>query len=117
MLALGVLDLPFDAPKHESKIADGRMTILAGGPMVVFHKEILPAAAAPAGQAPALLVSQAFFRNGDRYRMEGNVKFDKYITTEFSSVRSMARTSWSPIPRARLPISICSCKSRKARCR
>jgi len=82
MLALGVLDLPFDAPKHESKITDGRMTILAGGPMVVFHKEILPAAA-PAAQAQQLLVSQSFFRNGDRYRMEGNVKFDKYVTTEF----------------------------------
>ena len=82
MLALGVLDLPFDAPKHETKTADGRMTITAGGPAIVFHKEIL-LAAAPAAQAQQLLVSQAFFRQGDRYRMEGNVKFDKYITTEF----------------------------------
>ncbi len=84
MLALGVLDLPFDAPKHGSKVADGRMTITAGGPVVIFHKEILPATA-PAAQAQQLLVSQSFFRHGDRYRMDGNLKFDKYITTEFLS--------------------------------
>lgn len=85
MLALGVLDLPFEAPKHGSKVTDGRMTITAGSAVVVYHKEILPAAAAPPGQHQELLVSQAFFRHGDRYRMKGNLKFDKYITTEFLS--------------------------------
>ncbi|MCE9519318.1 MAG: hypothetical protein K8R87_07185, partial [Verrucomicrobia bacterium] len=84
MLALGVLDLPFEAPKHGSKVTEGRMTITAGGPVVIYHKEILPSAA-PAAQAQQLLVSQSFFRHGDRYRMEGNLKFDKYVTTEFLS--------------------------------
>jgi hypothetical protein len=82
MLALAVLDLPFDAPKHTGKADGGQFTLTAGGPVVVFHKEIKPAAAANAAQGQ-LLVSQSFFRHGDRYRQEGNEKFEKYVTEEF----------------------------------
>ena len=84
MLALAVLDLPFDAPKHDGKTADGRFVLTAGGPVIVYHKEIKPGVppAANAQQAQ-LLVSQSFFRAGDRYRMEGNEKFEKYVTVEF----------------------------------
>ncbi len=82
MLALAVLDLPFDAPKHATKADGGQFTLTAGGPMLVFHKEIKPAAAAKA-DAAQLLVSQSFFRQGDRYRMAGNEKFEKYVTDEF----------------------------------
>ncbi len=82
MLALAVLDLPFDAPKHTSKADAGQLTLTAGGPLIVFHKEIKPAAAAKAGQGE-LLVSQSFFRHGDRHRMVGNEKFEKYVTEEF----------------------------------
>jgi hypothetical protein len=84
MLALAVLDLPFDAPKHAGKTADGRFDLTAGGPLIAFHKEIKPSAPpADAAQAVPLLVSQSFFRAGDRYRMEGNEKFEKYVTFEF----------------------------------
>ncbi len=82
MLALAVLDLPFDAPKHTGKADGGQFTLTAGGPVIVFHKEIKPAAAANAAQGQ-LLVSQSFFRHGDRYRQEGNEKFEKYVTEEF----------------------------------
>ena len=82
MLALAVLDLPFDAPKHTTKADGGKLTLTAGGPLIVFHKEIKPAAAAKAGQGE-LLVSQSFFRQGDRYRQQGNEKFEKYVTEEF----------------------------------
>ncbi len=81
MLALAVLDLPFDAPKHTTKADGGRYSLTAAGPLIAFHKEIKPAVAAP-GNAE-LLVSQNFYRNGDRYRMEGNEKFDKYVSEEF----------------------------------
>ncbi len=81
MLALAVLDLPFDAPKHTTKADGGAYSLTAAGPLIAFHKEIKPAVAAP-GNAE-LLVSQNFYRNGDRYRMEGNEKFDKYVTEEF----------------------------------
>lgn len=82
MLALAVLDLPFEAPKHETKTDDGQFTFTAGGPCIVYHKEIKPAVGENNAQGQ-LLVSQSFFRQGDRYRQEGNEKFEKYVTTEF----------------------------------
>ncbi len=81
MLALAVLDLPFDAPKHETKIEGPAFTLKAGGPVIAVHKEVLPATPAE-GQAE-LLVSQNFYRHGERYQMEGNEKFDRYVTEEF----------------------------------
>jgi hypothetical protein len=79
-----VLDLPFDAPKHDGKTDAGKFTLTAGGPVIVFHKEIKPSAPLAANAQPVpLLVSQSFFRAGDRYRMEGNEKFEKYVTFEF----------------------------------
>ncbi len=84
MLALAVLDLPFEAPKHDGKAAEGKFNLTAGGPVIVFHKEIKPATPlAPNAQQGLLLVSQSFFRFSDRYRMEGNEKFEKYVTEEF----------------------------------
>lgn len=85
MLALAVLDLPFDAKKHLTKADGGKLTLTAGGPVIVYHKEI-KVAAPQGGQDAAqgqLLVSQSFFREGDRYRQEGNEKFEKYVTDEF----------------------------------
>ncbi len=82
MLALAVLDLPFEAPKHSTKAENGKYTFTAGGPCIVYHKEIKPAAVEKNAQGQ-LLVSQSFFRQSDRYRMEGNEKFEKYVTTEF----------------------------------
>lgn len=82
MLALAVLDLPFEAPKHETKAENGQFTFTAGGPVILYHKEIKPAVIENDAQGQ-LLVSQSFFRQGDRYRQEGNEKFEKYVTTEF----------------------------------
>ncbi|MBE2287260.1 MAG: hypothetical protein IAE77_27650 [Prosthecobacter sp.] len=82
MLALAVLDLPFEAPKHTTKAENGQFTFTAGGPCILFHKEIKPVDGDKSAQGQ-LLVSQSFFRQGDRYRMEGNEKFEKYVTDEF----------------------------------
>jgi hypothetical protein len=82
MLALAVLDLPFDAAKHITKADNGQFTFTAGGPCIVYHKEIKPATGLDAAQGQ-LLISQSFFRHGDRYRLEGNEKYEKYVTTEF----------------------------------
>lgn len=82
MLALGVLDLPFEAEKHITKAENGQFTLTAGGPLIVYHKEIKPAVTDAEAQGQ-LLVSQSFFRQGDRYRQEGNEKFEKYVTDEF----------------------------------
>jgi hypothetical protein len=84
MLALAVLDLPFEAPKHTGKTAAGQFVLTSGGPVIAFHKEVKPSVPLAANaQAVPLLVSQSFFRASDRYRMEGNEKFEKYVTFEF----------------------------------
>jgi hypothetical protein len=82
MLALAVLDLPFEAAKHTTKADKGQFTFTAGGPCIVYHKEI-KAAIGEKNEQGQLLVSQSFFRQSDRYRMEGNERFQKYVTTEF----------------------------------
>ncbi len=82
MLALAVLDLPFETPKHTTKAENGQFTFTASGPCILFHKEIKPVDGDKSAQGQ-LLVSQSFFRHGDRYRMEGNEKFEKYVSAEF----------------------------------
>jgi len=81
LLALAVLDLPFEAEKHESRFDGNAMTFVPGSPAVVFHEELRPAAAAAAGAR--VLVSQNFFRHGDRTRQENGETIDKYVTEEF----------------------------------
>jgi len=82
MLTMAVLDLPFDAAKHESKIEGVRLTLVPGSPMVVYHKEIR-GATRPAEAKTPILVSENFFRASDRYTMVDNERLDKYVTGEF----------------------------------
>lgn len=81
LLALAVLDLPFESPKHETKFDQAKMTLTPGGPLVVFHEELKPSAAADG--ATKVLVSQNFFRYGDRTRIEEGEQVDKFVTEEF----------------------------------
>jgi len=81
MFALSVLDIPFEAKEHKTEFDNAKMDISAGSPMIVFHEEIRPAANV-AEQTP-ILVSQNFFRHGDRYRHVNNQRLDKYVTDEF----------------------------------
>ncbi len=85
MLALAVLDLPFEAGKPEVKFDGNKMTLTPTGNLVAFHEEVRPvaAAAAPAAGKPTVLVSENFYRHGDRYREEGGERFDKFVTGEF----------------------------------
>lgn len=81
MYALAVLDLPFEAPKHATKFEGTTMTLTPGGPLVVYHEEIQPTGA-PDGKTK-VLVSQNFFRQGDRHRIENGEQVDKFVTEEF----------------------------------
>jgi hypothetical protein len=81
LFALAVLDLPFDAGKHDVKFDGNRMTLTPAGPVVAFHEEVRPVAG-PAGQTP-VLVTQNFYRHGDRFREENGEKLDKFVTGEF----------------------------------
>lgn len=81
MFALAVLDLPFESPTHETKFDGAKMTLIPGGPLVVFHEEVKTAGETDA--ANKVLVSQNFFRNGDRTRIEDGEQVDKFVTDEF----------------------------------
>jgi hypothetical protein len=81
MFALAVLDLPFASGKHDVKFDAGRMTFTPAGTLVAFHEEVRPSA--PAAAKVQILVSQNFYRQGDRYREENGERFDKFVTGEF----------------------------------
>ncbi|MBM3981598.1 MAG: hypothetical protein FJ304_15235 [Planctomycetes bacterium] len=81
MFALSLLDLPFEPAKHEVKFAAGKMSLTPGSRMIAFHEEVRPAEG-KGGQLP-ILVSQNFYRHGDRFREEGGEKYDKFVTEEF----------------------------------
>eukprot|EP00456_Euglypha_rotunda_P016433 TRINITY_DN1542_c1_g1_i2.p1 TRINITY_DN1542_c1_g1~~TRINITY_DN1542_c1_g1_i2.p1 ORF type:complete len:2121 (+),score=552.63 TRINITY_DN1542_c1_g1_i2:3010-9372(+) len=82
LMALAVLDLPFEAGKHETKFDATKMTMTPANSVVVFHEEIRSVGAPPA-QAGGVMVSQNFFRHGDRTRQENGETIDKYVVDEF----------------------------------
>jgi hypothetical protein len=81
MFALSVLDLPFEPAKHEVKFENGALSLIPGGKVIAFHEEVRPAAEPPA-QLP-ILISQNFYRHGDRFKEEAGEKVDKFVTDEF----------------------------------
>src|SRR5262249_21588414 len=81
MFALSLLDLPFEPAKHDVKFAAGKMSLTPGSRMIAFHEEVRPAEG-KGGQLP-ILVSQNFYRHGDRFREEGGERYDKFVTEEF----------------------------------
>lgn len=82
LLALAVLDLPFEAGKHETEFDGPRMKLVPATAMVVFHEEVR-SVEVPKVQHPGVLVSQNFFRHGDRTRQENGESVDKYVVDEF----------------------------------
>lgn len=83
MLALAVLDLPFesDAQAPKTELKDNVLTLTTASRALLFHQEIKPAV--PDAAEPALLVSQNFYREGDRYLEENGEKSDKFVTGQF----------------------------------
>lgn len=83
MFALAVLDLPFPAQAKEPKVEvkAPSLVLTPAHRMILFHREIKPAEIDK--DAPRLLVSQNFYREGDRYIQKGGEKLDKFVTEEF----------------------------------
>ena len=81
LLALAVLDLPFDAEDQEFTVKDNELTITAKSPVIVFHEEIEEAKLGE--DRPPVLVSQNFFRNDDRQKMVQGETVDKFVSDEF----------------------------------
>jgi hypothetical protein len=81
MLALAVLDLPFEPHEHTIEIKDGQLILTPGSAVIVFHEQIRRTQDV-AEQSP-ILVSQNFYRHGDRYEQVNNEQRDKFVTDEF----------------------------------
>ncbi len=81
ILALAVLDLPFEAGQHESSVDERTLSLTAATPLILFHQEIEPVTSDATDGS--ILVSQNFYRQGERYRQVGSEKRDNYVTEEF----------------------------------
>ena len=81
IMALSVLDLPFEAGEHEV-VADGdRRQLEAASPLLLVRKEVRPAD--PAAADEPLLLGENFFRLDDRYRWVNGQRRDAFVTGEF----------------------------------
>ena len=85
LMALAVLDLPLQATNAFSIRSEGTSrTLTANGPLLIFVRELRPATPSPSKAAgPELLLSERFFRLDDRHFMEGQERYDKFVTDEF----------------------------------
>ncbi len=81
LLALAVLDLPFDAPPILRERKDGRIVVRSERPVILLLRETRPTPVAP-GPAP-LLVAQNFFRADNPWRYEGEERIERYVTGPF----------------------------------
>ena len=81
MLALAVLDLPFEEPEQNFEFVDNTMTYKAAGPAIVLHQQVKDAIFERGNST--VLVSENFFQKNDRYRYENGVRFDKFVNDDF----------------------------------
>lgn len=85
LLALAVLDLPFEAGTHAVVQEGARTTLTAASPVIAAIRET--AAIDEGASNGSLLVSERFFDPKDAYRFVGNERFDKFVEGEFLSQR------------------------------
>ncbi len=81
LMALSLVDLPFAAGEHKTAFDGTKMTLAAASPMIVYHEEIRPAL--HVAENSPVLVSENFFRQGDRYRQVGGEQVDNFVSGEF----------------------------------
>jgi hypothetical protein len=80
LLALAVLDLPFEAGAHQIEVAGRALGLRAASPLLVVRKDVLEAAALT--DEPPLLMSQDVFRLDEPQRHDGAELRDAFLTGE-----------------------------------
>lgn len=80
LCALAVLDLPFEAGKHDVVVEDARLTLTCASHALVARTRI--AAVAEADARSPILVGQSYFRADDRWEWDGAEQREKYVTGE-----------------------------------
>lgn len=81
MLALALLDLPFEAGEPVWERPEGRLRLTAKTPLLLFYRAVV--SGKDADPKVPVLVGQNLFRMDDRYRFEGAERADKLVTEEF----------------------------------
>ncbi len=81
MMALAVLDLPFDEPEQELEFVEDKMELTPTANLIAFFEQVRPAAL-EAGNS-SVLVSENFYRQDDRYQVTDGRTFEKFIRNEF----------------------------------
>jgi hypothetical protein len=82
LLALALLDLPFESPDHPMAMVEQAIRVTPQGPVILFHEQVEAATAAD-GKPASILVSQNYFRHGDRHQVVDGEQVDKFVTDEF----------------------------------
>jgi hypothetical protein len=80
LLALGLLDLPFQAEPPEMRFEGAGMTLTCRMPALVLHQSIQPATATRLESG--VLLSQHLIRADDRTRLQDGYEVDRYVTGE-----------------------------------
>jgi hypothetical protein len=80
MLALAVLDLPFEPGEHKTQLDQARFTVRAASRLLAYSKQIREAQ--PAAERTPILVTQNLYRHNDRYIEEDGGRRDKFVTGE-----------------------------------
>lgn len=78
LLALAVLDLPFEAGEHAIEVDGRALSLRAASPLLVVRKDVLAAGALE--DEPPLLMSQDLFRLDEPQRLDGAELRDAFLT-------------------------------------
>ena len=80
LLALAVLDLPFEPEETKTKIDERAVTIEPKQGLLLFHEQLLPS---EEDKKSEVLISQRFYRLDSRYRYEKSERLDNFVDKEF----------------------------------
>ncbi|MBI4605992.1 MAG: hypothetical protein HY721_28845 [Planctomycetes bacterium] len=80
MLALAVLDLPFQPGEHATSLTGTELRLRPGSQLIAVHKQVREARVAE--ERTPILVTQSYYRHGERFREEGGEKTDNFIAGE-----------------------------------
>jgi hypothetical protein len=78
LLALAVLDLPFEAGEHALEVAGRSLSLRAASPLLLVRRDVLEAR--PAEDTAPLLMSQDLYRLDEPWRDEGGERRDAFVT-------------------------------------
>lgn len=77
LMALAVLDLPFNAEQHAVTAGDQQQQLSLKSPAIVYYIDVV--AAAMDAENEAVVVTQQLYRQSDRYRYEDGVQIERFV--------------------------------------